>query len=98
MATMTEAAEEQNEEQEEQQEEEGEGGFASFHHISELEAHGIQHQDCQKVTALYSLMRGPTRSLTSPLASFFCLLLVGGRGVLLCRVGRKCDTAQAARS
>jgi len=49
MATMTEAAEEQNEEQEEQQEEEGEGGFASFHHISELEAHGIQHQDCQKL-------------------------------------------------
>lgn len=41
----------EREEQEEDQEEEEEGleGGSAFHHISELEAHGIQHQDCQKL-------------------------------------------------
>lgn len=36
----------QNEEQEEGQQE---GGISSFHHVAELEAHGISHQDCQKL-------------------------------------------------
>lgn len=50
MATAAaEEYEQQGEEQgEEEQEEEQEGG-SSFHHISELENHGIQHQDCQKL-------------------------------------------------
>lgn len=36
--------------QEVQEEEEQEGeAICAFHHITELEAHGIAHQDCQKL-------------------------------------------------
>ena len=45
----------QHHEEEEQEEQGEEGAFQSFHHISELEAHGITHQDCQKVLPPFGL-------------------------------------------
>lgn len=47
MATTTAQAEEEHQEEEEEQQEEE--AFSAFHHVSELEAHGISHQDCQKL-------------------------------------------------
>ena len=48
MATTTAQAEEEHQEEEEEQQEEE--AFSAFHHVSELEAHGISHQDCQKAS------------------------------------------------